>query len=335
MPFQSARTPVSISGVQTTNIEVLKMLITVDWLSFRIREIPNNDIFSFLGISDDLEWRPGGPFFNSYIDSLRYGHITIGVNGTKGFDFYVNFSGQACREFEDLMPDNFTWEDFLFRLNSDDNVSFSRLDIAGDERDGYFNIDRIDKSISLHKYSTKCKTPSLTKYGREICYVGSSQSNVLMRIYNKKMERGYSPEDDDGRPWWRCEIQLRDEYCNQFISDWKIFGLGQAYSGHCKNHIRWLSKPNDNENSQRINTAKWYDDFLGSCESLKFCSTVGTTYNISKLQRYCITNAGSSVVTLMKLFDMTPEQFYDYFNENDTIKLRGDQQDLIKMFRGI
>lgn len=307
------------------------MLITVDFISFRVRSVPDDDIFSFLGIYEPLPWNVGGACFNNYPQSLHYGHMTIGLDGQKGFDYYVNFSGQGCREFEDLMPDGWTWEKLLFRLASDEDVSFARLDIAGDERDGFFNIDRLDRSIKQNKYATKCKTPSLTKYGREIVYVGTAQSKALMRIYNKKMERGYDPEDDDGRPWWRCELQLRDDYCRQFIEDWQKYGLGLAYSGHCKNHIRWLTKPNDKENSQRIHTASWYDDFLGECEKLKFSSAVGSSYNLSKLMRYCLHSAGSSIVTLAKAFKMTPEAFYNFFMENDSIKLRADQLDLLGM----
>lgn len=306
------------------------MLITVDFLSFRVRSVPDDDIFSFLGVFEQLEWRVGGACYNNYPDSLHYGHITIGINGTNGFDFYVNMSGQGCREFEDLMPDGWTWEQFLFRLSSDNGVSFARMDIAGDERDGYFTVDRLDKHIRLGKYATRCKQPSLTKYGREICYVGSAQSKVLMRIYNKKLERGYDPEDDNGKPWWRCELQLRDDYCMQFLEDWKAYGIGYAYSGHCKNHIRWLSKPNNKDNSQRISTAKWYDDFLGRCDKLKFTSKVGSSYNLSKLERYCTHVSGSSMVTLVTAFKMTPQQFYDYFMQNDNIKLRADQIDLLQ-----
>lgn len=306
------------------------MLITVDFLSFRVRSVPDDDIFSFLGVFEQLEWRVGGACYNNYPDSLHYGHITIGINGINGFDFYVNMSGQGCREFEDLMPDGWTWEQFLFRLSSDNGVSFARMDIAGDERDGYFTVDRLDKHIRLGKYATRCKQPSLTKYGREICYVGSAQSKVLMRIYNKKLERGYDPDDDNGKPWWRCELQLRDDYCMQFLEDWKAYGIGYAYSGHCKNHIRWLSKPNNKDNSQRISTAKWYDDFLGRCDKLKFTSKVGSSYNLSKLERYCTHVSGSSMVTLATAFKMTPQQFYDYFMQNDNIKLRADQIDLLQ-----
>lgn len=306
------------------------MLITVDFLSFRVRSVPDDDIFSFLGVFEQLEWRVGGACYNNYPDSLHYGHITIGINGINGFDFYVNMSGQGCREFEDLMPDGWTWEQFLFRLSSDNGVSFARMDIAGDERDGYFTVDRLDKHIRLGKYATRCKQPSLTKYGREICYVGSAQSKVLMRIYNKKLERGYDSEDDNGKPWWRCELQLRDDYCMQFLEDWKAYGIGYAYSSHCKNHIRWLSKPNNKDNSQRISTAKWYDDFLGRCDKLKFTSKVGSSYNLSKLERYCTHVSGSSMVTLATAFKMTPQQFYDYFMQNDNIKLRADQIDLLQ-----
>lgn len=306
------------------------MLLTVDWLSFRVRSVLDNDIFSFLGISkEDFAFRLSGPCFNSYLESYRFGHITIGIQGVKGFDFYVNLSGQGCREFEDMQPPGWFWESFLYRLAADDNVSFSRMDIAGDERDGYFTIDRLDRYIKSGRYATKCKMPTLQKYGREVCYVGSSQSNVLMRIYNKKLERGYAAEDDDGRPWWRCELQLRDEYCRQFLAHCIETDPGSAYSGHCLNHIRWLKKPNDHENSQRIGTAGWYANFLGSCEKMKF-TAVGSTYNISKLQRFCLRGAGSSIVTLAKFFDMTPEQFYNYFMENEEITLRPDQIDLLQ-----
>lgn len=308
------------------------MLITVDWLAFRVRELPENNIFGFLGL-DDLDWRVGGNVYNNYPDSLRYGHITIGINGTAGYDFYVCLSGQGCREFEDLMPDGWKWEKLLFKLADSDLVSFSRFDIAGDEREGYFNIKRLDKAVGSHKYQTKCKIPTIQKYGREICYVGSSHSNVLMRIYNKKMERGYSPEDDDGRPWWRCELQLRDDYCRQMIFDIREHGIGQAYSGHCLNHIRWLTKPNDLKNSQRINTATWYKKFLGSCEKLKFTSAPGAEYNLSKLHRYLHKQVGSSLITYQKATGLSPQELWTTFEEDESIVLRQDQLDFIKKFQ--
>lgn len=310
------------------------MLITVDWLSFRVRSLPENDIFSFLGIFETLKWRVGGAVYNNYTESLRYGHITIGLNGQKGYDFYVDMSGQGCREFEDLMPDGWSWEQFIFRLAADERVTFARLDVAGDEHEGYFDIERLDFYVKHRRYATKCNIPEVTKYGKEIVRVGSPQSKMKMRIYNKKLERGFSPEDDDGRPWWRCEMEIHDDYCAQFIAHWREYGIGYAYAGHCKNHIRWLMKSNTAPNSNRIKTAKWYDDFLGACEKLKFTSAVGSEYNISKLQKYCLHSAGSSVVTLAKFFNMTPEQFYNYFMENDEIKLRPDQIDLLNM-RGL
>lgn len=308
------------------------MLITVDWLAFAVREVPDKDIFSFLGIFKELDWHVGAGNFGAYPDTLRYGSIQIGINGVNGYEFYVQLSGQGCREFEDLMPAGWQWESFLKRLNSDEAVSIRRLDIAGDEREGYFNIERFDRAVSRGCYATRCKMPTVQKYGREVCYVGSSTSSVLMRFYNKKLERGFSPEDEDGKPWWRCELQLRDEYCSQMIDDIIEYGIGKAFSGHCLNHIRWLQKPNDNKNSQRIKTAKWYDDFLGDCEKLKFTSAPGSTYNFSKLQRYIVHQAGSSIVTMAKVMNWSPQQFYDFFMDNDNIKLRDDQIDMLVNF---
>lgn len=309
------------------------MLLTVDWLAFAVQSVPDKDIFSFLGIFQQLDWHVGSGNFGAYPDTLRYGSIVIGINGVNGYEFYVQLSGQGCREFEDLMPEGWSWEDFLKRLYSDVNVSIRRLDIAGDEREGFFNIDRFDKAVKACKYATRCKMPTVQKYGREVCYVGSAHSSVLVRFYNKKLERGFSPEDDDGRPWWRAEIQLRDDYCYQMIGDILKFGIGKAFSGHLLNHIRWLSKPNNKENSQRISTVRWYSDFLGECEKLKFTSAPGAEYNLSKLSRYVIHQAGSSVYTFCKVTGFDAQQFYDFFMNNDNIKLRNDQLDFIDRVR--
>lgn len=80
------------------------------------------------------------------------------------------------------------------------------------------------------------KSIRLIKFGEECLYVGSPQSLALLRIYNKKLERGFDESDEECPHWWRCEFQLRDEHAMQIVREWSECGsVGSVFAGHVKN----------------------------------------------------------------------------------------------------
>lgn len=306
------------------------MLITVDTLDFRARFENEHTFLEFVGLDDSVlpldSWETSGGF-RGYAYSLYYCGIRFAWGGEKGFYFYISMSGKGCRTYEDLHP-GLDWNEFLGKLRSrPDDYHISRIDIALDEREGYLSIKRLESYIANNKYSTRCGVPEVTKYRKEIVRFGSSQSDIQLRMYNKKLERGYEPDDLDGKPWWRSELQLRDDRATSFIDSWLSSGdLGITYSGVLREFVRFLQKPNRSDGNQhRIPEACWWVELCSDAERIKLATAPGSDYNVQKLKDFCFRTAGSSVYTLIRSQQLTPDELYSSFVDCDSIKLRSDQ----------
>ena len=91
----------------------------------------------------------------------------------------------------------------------------------------YIHFSRIDLAIDLYNYDIKnytiIDTGSRKKayfYDRnnnlETLYIGSTNSNKVIRIYNKAVEQKLEDQISD---WWRFEVQLRDNYIGRYLTD--------------------------------------------------------------------------------------------------------------------
>lgn len=236
------------------------MLLTVDTLSFAGNFDSENDLFDFLQLDRSL-------FEFSYASQQNYEYsyyfqgIILSFGGKSNWKCYIHMSGKGCRAFEDLRGDNFSWDQFLKDV-CNQIVSFRRIDIAADDTEGILTFDKVEKAFRLNKVSGKLRTYKCITGAEKCFYAGSNKSSCLIRIYDKALERGYS-EDDLGHPWTRCEMQLRDPYCGQFIFEWLSAGdLASIYSGHVLEQLRFTTKPNVDKNAQRLKTAPWWSGFL-------------------------------------------------------------------------
>lgn len=316
------------------------MDIIVDTLSFRANFESYEKLVDFLGI-DSVDFLPSDKKFNTnYLYSYFYEGIKIGMEGQAGWEYYIHMSGKGCRTFEDIRGEGFDWYKFIYKIYlkiKDGTAAVTRIDIACDEMQGVFNIKLLENSIEKNKYLSRCPKTSirLMKFGEECLYVGSTQSLALLRIYNKKLERGYDPGNQEVPHWWRCEYQLRDDHAQQIVIEWAESGdIGKIYAGHLIKHIRFLTKPNRRDGTQhRINTAPWWKAFLNNAEQIAWVSSKGSEYNMSKLQRYAIGNAGSSVKTMIKSKGLNAEQLYAIYTD-PIINLREDQKAFIKAHGG-
>ena len=316
------------------------MEIIVDTLSFRANFNSYGEMIDFLQI-ENYDFLQSDKSFNmNYSSSLYYEGIKIGLDGSAGWGYYVHMSGKGCRTYEDIRGQDFNWLHLIVKLYlkiKEGTAAITRIDLACDETVGIFNIDRLENCISNDKYLSRCpkKSIRLTKFGEEVLYVGSPQSLSLLRIYNKKLERGYDPGDQEVPHWWRCEFQLRDSHAEQVVIEWATTThIGKIFAGHVLKHIRFLTKPNKRDGTQhRINTAFWWKKFLEDSEKLDWVSTKGSDYNMTKLQRYAIGNAGSSIQTMIKSKQLNPEQLYAIYIDS-SIRLRPDQIAFIQAHGG-
>ncbi len=308
------------------------MLFLVDTLSFRAVSLNRFEILEFLGLENKINEWEDGVGFNGYPNAMYYNGIKIGYNGQRGFECYVHMSGKGCRTWEDY-TDLAGWSELLQLLaNNKDMFHMARIDIACDDFTDTLRIKRLQRHYELNKYSTRSTFITFVTGSEEIMYVGAPQSDTRLRIYNKKLERGYKPEDNEFEHWYRAEFQFRDKVASACVDELvNSNNIGKTFLGKLREHIRFLSKPNDKRNAQRISEAKWYIDFCQNCARVKFIYEAGTDYNLSKLERFCLKGAGSSLKTLILTEKLTPDSLYKKFTSNDII-LRQDQKELIKKY---
>ena len=238
------------------------MLITVDTLSFAVHFDDENCLFDFLGVDQSLfEFSYAAQQNYSYSYYFQGIHLSFGGKSGK-WTHYVHMSGKGCRTFEDLRGIHFDWFEFIKSV-SGAGASFRRIDIAADDDSGLLTFSKVDRAFREGRVAGKARNLRCM-YGSEECfYAGSVQSSSLIRIYNKALERGYSDGLVDGKPWTRCEMQLRDPAAGQFISEWIQSGdLKSIFCGHLLEQIRFTTKPNNKRNAQRLHTASWWSGFV-------------------------------------------------------------------------
>lgn len=320
----------------------------VDTISFRVRHLDNgfHTLAKMLGIHKALKKDIGesdGVYNNNYMQSYRQGGIILAWDGQAGFDGYVYMSGQGCRLYESLYKKcnnkDLNWYEFidlLYRFEQGDCIHMTRLDIACDDFTDRLRIGRLQRYVRENKYRSRIKFFLGKVFANDELQIGSPKSKHFLRIYNKKLERGYMPEDLDGKPWYRCEFQLRDDSASQFIAEWvESEDLSSVFLGFLKGQIEFLKKANTKDGNQSdIPLAPFWRNFLGDVDKLTFTASVGLEYNLSRVERYAIHTAGSSVKTLIQAKDYDPETVWRLFVENNDIVLRPDQRLLINMTRG-
>lgn len=340
----SPETPSAISGVSTTLIRGGTMIITVDFLEFAAKNCSLDDILSFMHFKD-VNFCDGGTFNVNYQKSkVLRGFCKIGYDNYKSvYDVYVSLSGQGCRLLEDYNSGyDFKWYDFINSLVHSFDVSFRRIDVAIDDYTDLLNTHKLwFRYWKKDKFAGACRSvPDYREGKTEELYFGSTQSDYMIRIYNKGLERGFAPGDDiivstTGevvKYWWRLEQQIRGHKSEQFINNWlesSSDSLGEVSCGYIMQFIRFLTKPNDKKNSQRIPVCEWWLDFLNNAKRISFVSKPGTVYNKHKLESFLNYQVSSSIRTYIHMFGLSPEELYTHFDRDEVI-LNNSQLALIR-----
>ncbi len=320
------------------------MLLTVDFLEFAIKNCTLEKILKFLNF-ETVKFCDGGKFNVNYKSSkILRGFCKIGYdNDNTIYDVYVSLSGSGCRLLEDYnSPHNFDWYDFLRVLTTDFEISFRRIDIAIDDYTDLLNTSKLwFRYWKKGKFAGACrKIPKYIEGDAEELIFGSTQSDYLIRIYNKGLERGFKPGEkilnsNTGELvdyWWRLEQQIRGHKSEQFVMSWMQAGseaLGQISCGYIHEFIRFLIRYNDKKNSQRIPECKWWLDFLSNAKRIKFTSKPGTVYNKHKLESFLNNQVATSIKTYIHLLGLSPDELYRHF-DNDDILLNNSQLALLR-----
>lgn len=296
--------------------------VIIDWLSFTSKIDSKESIIEMLGLQNCTFLSMNGA--RGYKDRLYFECISIHYNGREDMGLWCELSGQGCRNFETYGNGNY---DFVFDCIKDNSneMNITRLDVAYDDFDGLLNMDKLIADVIAQNYvsPTRRWNVQIGSEGNSIT-IGSMKSDILIRIYDKAMERGMT----DGTHWIRCEIQLRRERAEQFAFNSE--SIGKKYVGVLNNYLRFI-QPDSATRKERCATADYWSDFLESAEKIHLYEKPGAEYNEFSLENYVFGQAGNSIYTYIECFGQ--DKFFEMLKKHPKI-LNDKQKALIDKYKG-
>lgn len=273
----------------------------IDWLSITSKIHTQQQIISLLGMESATWTITKGA--HGYKDRLYYNCISIHYNGSPDMGVWLEMSGQGCRCFETVGHGDF---DMLLQLVMDNpqDMKVTRMDVAFDDHSGILDLQQICQDTRLQNYVAKATAWQVVESNKGAAvYIGSQQSDVLIRIYDKAAERNIT----DGSHWVRVELQLRRDRALEFS---RLPGtIGERYAGVLVNYLRYVVPADDDSNKWRWPLTDYWADLIGAAAALSIYTKPGLEYNVLRCERYVYTQAGNAIDALIKCYG--PEQFLD------------------------
>ena len=274
------------------------MIALVDYLTFSVSGISTVQSFAD-ELFGRIEWQSGKGMYG-YLHCMYYDGIRVfSKQVTEGYDICVSMSGFGCRAFETIRGESFAWEIFFEDLIDEyPSLNFSRIDVALDVREEWCpSMKSICGYVAKDKYVSRFTRNIYTLGSEEFVFFGSPSSDTRLRVYNKALERGY-PDDH----WIRFEYQLRNKSASKFIKEYlRTRNIGFTVRSCLNNSIRFTTKPNKHDHHQdRLNTAFWWKKVVDGADRISLFEPVGCDYNLSRLERYLVTQVAPSLFTYLR-----------------------------------
>lgn len=278
--------------------------VIYDWLTFTTKIHSLSDVISLLGLTDVHFENMRGRY--CYQDRINYGGINIMYNGREDMGICVEMSGQGCRDFEtygngdyksifDMIIDNWDKDPEKRQAN------ISRLDVAYDDFIGLLDLNYLMLAAQRGEYVSRCNDIEViySNKGCSVCHGSRLQSNVYVRIYDKKMER----KRDDIAHWVRCELKLKDDTARGFIklSD----DIRKNYFDVLNNYLRYVVPSDNVTNKSMLLTSPEWLQFIESWETVSIFDKPGTSYNLSNLDGYINNQLSGALTTYIDVVGVT------------------------------
>ena len=286
----------------------MENLVLYDWVSITSKIHTPEQMIALLGM-ESVTWETikGA---HGYRDRLYWNCISIHFNGSPEQGVWLELSGQGCRAFETVGHGDY---DFLFRLVKDagDQMKITRLDIAFDDHTGILDLDVIIKDTLSGNYVSKANSWECIQSSKGTSVIiGSRQSPVLIRIYDKAAERNVT----DGSHWVRVEMQLRDDRALQFV--YLPYEIGDTFAGVLLNYLRYVIPDDSDTNKWRWALTDYWAELVGEACQISIYSKPGLQYNILNCENFVYNQAGNAINALLQVYDV--ETFLQKLQERRT-----------------
>lgn len=271
--------PRTLTGGQAVHSTIDSKAV-VDWLqvTFKGKKIWS-EMLMILGL-EKVEFNKFEKAYYGYQNMYGMNNINIMYNDEME-EFHVQMTGSGCRMFEQISE--IDWKELFTYIHYDEQAKLTRLDLALDSFDKPFTIPSLEgkcdrgelvtkfregQGTKKWKFSTETTGPSENSgYGLEF---GSRASRLMIRMYDKKLERESKDLEVTVDNWLRVELQLRKEYSNEALAELvnNNFQLGKTAKGYLKEYIRFVNRGKDT-NKRRWKESLFWVKYLKNMEPLK------------------------------------------------------------------
>jgi len=273
--------------------KIAENIVIYDWLSFTSKNHTPDELIAALGLSNAPWTLTKGA--RGYQDRKYFSSISIHFNGRPDMGVWVEMSGQGCRTFESLS--SVGWNN-LFKFIRDNALKITRLDVAYDDHLGVLNIRDIvcDTQSGMFISKSDYWETVLSSKGSTV-QIGSPQSKVLIRIYDKAAERGFGPDVH----WVRVEIQMRDDRAVQFTKI--VLPIGAAFAGVLLNYLRYIL-PGEDTNKWRWPMTEYWFSLVEDAQRISIYQAPGMEYNEERCKNYVINQAGNAIDAMIQMYGL-------------------------------
>lgn len=329
----------------------------IDWLSWTFHinsDFTHKTAISFLGfdLSDFIEMPKGANGYRSML-TLNGHNIRILYDGNENMGIHVDVSGSAIGEllasWEQSKTISTPFGKGMYFDSLDDTLlldllkaltpiaTFTRVDLAIDDIGcKYYSCDDIVHLIENRQLISKFrgydnKVPRSihdgTKLGHTV-YLGSGQSEIKLRIYDKRLEQLQKHDTDCGYEWVRWELELKRQRANQAVILLITHkSLSEVCIGILSHYLRFIIP--DNENKSRCSTEPIWLEFINAMKRMPLYIR-SAPKNIDDTKRWVDECVGASLCAIIEhdggsldfIYDNLPKwQMKRKFNRELTARL--------------
>lgn len=334
----------SVQVYRVINLEVIVMMdmncFLVDWLSFRCDYMSWENMIDYLGLHS-AQWSHSVGFygyrFRKWCSGISIHYENPDVDGV-----LVEISGTGCRALETFSkklrcsPEGeivVDWMTIFEDILDDPGFHVTRLDVAFDDKTGCIPLDRLFNDIMAGNFVSRFKSSSMQLVAHpgnigQTVYLGSAQSDVRFRIYDKAFERGLTSSNsnasisssaavsDTPEHWVRFEMQLRRERALSFIAQLVEcdYDISTLFSSVVNNYFRIVVPDESDSNKRRWAVADYWAELMDNFMRVSLWVNKDLEYNKSACERYVYRMAGNSIFALIEIEGL--ERFFEMVKKN-------------------
>lgn len=283
-------------------------IILYDWLSFTCKCSDPYLFVDYLGMTN-VPWEISKGA-RGYRQRLYFNCISIHYDGREDMGVWCEMSGQGCRAFESLSQLSGKWDD-LFKTIISQRMNITRLDVAYDDHIGLLDINQVIQDTRAQEYVSKSDYWEVLESSKgQSLQIGSPQSDVLIRIYDKAAERHCSSDTH----WIRVELQLRRDRAIKFTE--LPLTIGQSFAGVVVNYLRYVEPQDFDSNKWRWPIKPYWGELLCNADAISIYQAPGMEYNLDRCQKYVIKQAGNAIDAYIQIVGLP--QFLDDLKHRNT-----------------